>query len=389
MRIGKYWACAIVFLMVSAVSEAAAPSFTSIEIPLPASATSEASGRGLNDHGDIAAISGYGCCNNGNGPFVYYYASRSVVSLNGFDLGGINDSEQAAGEAISSSEGPQAVVWSKSGGVEILPSETFALGSAIADNGDVAGNIDNGHADNLAVLWSAKPTLHMTSLGVLWDDPELPGYASSTASAINNVSHVTGSSTAGQGTVPGSVQSFGLHAFLYRNGQMLDLGALALSDDGSDASEGDGINNVDEVVGISTTAIPARNSQGQACANCGVASHAFLWRAGKMQDLGNLAGIAGWNSQAEGINDRGEIVGWSDSNVSGSATHRAFLYSGGAMLNLQFYVYDRDPNVRLTEAVAVNCQGWIVANGFNVNTPNVGRIYLLIRRGAARPECAR
>jgi hypothetical protein len=58
------------------------------------------------------------------------------------------------------------------------------------------------------------------------------------------------------------------------------------------------------------------------------------------------------------------------------------------MLNLQFYVHDRDPNVRLTEAVGINCAGWIVANGFNVNSPNVSRAYLLIRHGQeSRNEC--
>ena len=43
---------------------------------------------------------------------------------------------------------------------------------------------------------------------------------------------------------------------------------------------------------------------------------------------------------------------------------------------------------RLTEAVAVNCQGWIVANGYNIKSPDVSRVYLLVRRGAPRPQCA-
>jgi len=131
----------------------------------------------------------------------------------------------------------------------------------------------------------------------------------------------------------------------------------------------------------------ARNSLGQPCTSCGVASHAFFWSSGKMKDLGNLAAIAGWDSQADSINDSGEIVGWSDSLVNGSSTHRAFLYEGGKMLNLQFYIYDRDPNVRLTEAVGINCNGWIVANGFNVKSPDVSRVYLLIPRGAPRQQC--
>jgi len=284
--------------------------------------------------------------------------------------------------------GPEAAVWSKNGGIQILPSNnTFAQASAISNDGDVAGNIDNGHADNLAVMWTSRPTLHMISLGVLWIDPSLPSYATSTADGINGLSHITGTSIDGKGTDPNTAVLFGMHAFLYRFGKMMDLGALALSGDGSDDSEGAAVNNLDQVVGISSTAIPARNSQGQPCPSCGVASHAFLWSAGKMKDLGNLASIPGWDSKADSINDSGEIVGWSDSIVNGTATHRAFLYVGGQMLNLQFYVYARDLNVRLTEAVGINCQGWIAANGYNIKSPNVQRVYLLIRRGAPRPQC--
>ena len=105
-----------------------------------------------------------------------------------------------------------------------------------------------------------------------------------------------------------------------------------------------------------------------------------------MKDLGTLS-IPGWDSRADSINDSGEIVGLSASIVNGTETNRAFLYVNGQMLNLQFYVYDRDPNVRLTEAVGINCQGWIVANGYNMQSPNVQRVYLLIRRGAPRPQC--
>lgn len=380
-----------VFSLLAATAAAATPppSFKSIEIGSLAGPQGNVSAAGLNDHGDVSGTSQYPPGRSDpSGPFVYYHASGVELALNGFGAGGINDAGKIAGEAVNPAAGPEAVVWSKNGGLQILPSNNvFAEADAINNGGDIAGNIDNGHADNFAVLWSPRPALHMVPIGVLWAFPTLPDYATSTASAINSRSHVTGSSTAGEGTDPNTAVSFGLHAYLYRSGKMTDLGALALSKDGSDDSEGAGINNLDQVVGISTTAVPARNSQGGACPDCGVASHAFLWTAGRMKDLGTLAGVAGWDSKANSINDAGEIVGWSDSNVSGSSAHRAFLYAGGHMLNLQFYVLDRDPNVRLTEAVAINCQGWIVANGYNIKSPDVSRVYLLIRRGAPRPQC--
>ena len=376
-------------LFASTALAAPPPSFNIIQIRSLVGLQGNVSAAGLNDHGDVTGTSQYPAgSTNPSGPFVYYHASGVELALNGFGIGGINDAGKIAGELVNPSVGPEAVVWSKNGGVQILPSNNiFAEADAINNGGDIAGNIDNGHADNFAVMWSPRPSLHMVPIGVLWAFPTMPDYATSTASAINSHSHITGSSTAGRGTDPNTALSFGLHAYLYRSGKMTDLGALALSKDGSDDSEGAGINNLDQVVGISTTAIPAKNSRAQTCPDCGVASHAFLWSAGKMKDLGNLASIPGWDSKANSINDAGEIVGWSDSIVNGSSTHRAFLYTGGQMLNLQFYVFDRDPNVRLTEAVGVNCQGWIVANGYNIKSPDVSRVYLLIRRGAPRPQC--
>jgi probable HAF family extracellular repeat protein len=375
-------------LFVSVVGRAAQPSFDSIEIGSLAGPQGNVSAAGINDNGDIVGTSQYPPgSSNASGPFVYYHSDTTELPLNGFAVGGINDVDRIAGEAVDLSTGPQAVVWSKDGGVQILPSNAFAMATAISNDGDVVGNVDNGHADNAAVVWSSRPSWHMTALGTLWADPTLPDYATSTAAGINGLSHITGSSTAGTGTDPHSAVFFGVHAFLYKAGKMMDLGALALSGNGSDDSEGTAINDFDQVVGVSTTAIPAANAEGQACPNCGVANHAFQWSLGSMQDLGNLAGIPGWESKADSINDSGEIVGWSDSNVNGSAVHRAFLYVGSQMLNLQFYVAGLDPNVRLTEAVGINCDGWIAVNGYNVKSPDVTRVYLLIPRGLPRPSC--
>jgi probable HAF family extracellular repeat protein len=356
------------------------PSYTSIEITSPVGATGNVTASGINGHGDITAMAG-------STTFVRYYASGVELTLGGYMVGGINDFDKMAGAIIIPSTGPQAVVWSKNGVAEELPAGSLSIAGAISNDGDVAGNIDNGHFSNAAVMWRFKPTLQIVNLGVLWEDPDEPGFATSTAESINGLSHIAGSSTAGKGTTFNDAQEFGIHAFLYRGGKMQDLGALALSGDGSDDSEARGLNDLDEVVGTSTTAIPALNSLGVACPDCGVASHAFLWRAGKMQDLGNLEGISGLNSLANSIDDRGEIVGWSDSNVSGEAAHRAFLYTQGKMFNLQSFIKDRDPDVRLTEAVGINCEGWIVANGYNINTPDQGRVYLLVRQGPKRLEC--
>ena len=371
--------CAALYLAsATAAAGAATPSFTSIELRSLAGTPGDVVATGINRYGDVVGSSG-----SDGLPFVYYHRNGTVVQLEGeagtLDAWSINDHEQIVGEQINVT-GIFPLEWSPNGGVEVLPTETLGVATAIGNNGDIAGNVDNGHQDNLAIRWVGSTHAEDT-IGVLWEYPNLPGSGTSTSIAINNLGHVAGVSDAGAGTDPTTAVSYGVHAFLYTApGKDRDLGALALSGDGSDDSEGDGINDLDEVVGTSTTAIPATNSLNQPCSTCGVASHAFLWRAGKMQDLGDLAGIAGWDSKADSINNAGEIVGWSDSIVSGESTHRAFLYVDGRMLNLQFYVYDRDPDVRLTEAVGINCEGWIVANGFNVNSPDVNRAYLLIPR---------
>ncbi len=374
-----------VALLACAASRAQTPSYTSIEIGSLAGSGGNVTAAGLNRHGDVVGTSQVPA--GGESAFVYYHRQGSAHALSGVAANGINDNGKIAGEQSNSVTGPSAVAWYMNGGVDILPSNTLSRATAVSNSGPVAGNIDNGHVSDLAVEWSWKPTLHMTVLGVLWTNPSLPDYASSTASAINAAGHIAGSSDAGEGTDPNTARSLGVHAFLYRTGKMQDLGALALSNAGADDSEAYGLNDLDQVVGISSTAFPARSASGATCGNCGVASHAFLWSAGKMTDLGNLAGVAGWESAANAINNRGEIVGWAHSNVGGTATKRAFVYAGGRMFNLQFHMYPQQPNVRLTDAVGINCNGWIVANGYDTRTPNINRAYLLVRRGPPRPEC--
>jgi probable HAF family extracellular repeat protein len=92
-------------------------------------------------------------------------------------------------------------------------------------------------------------------------------------------------------------------------------GMIDLGTLGGTVSEAYGINNKGEIVGWSTTAAPSRH-------------HAFLYSGGVMHDLGTLPG--GTASDAYAINDYGQIVG--SSGAYGGTF--AFLYSGGEMINL-------------------------------------------------------
>ena len=49
--------------------------------------------------------------------------------------------------------------------------------------------------------------------------------------------------------------------------------------------------------------------------------HAFLWKDGTMTDLGTLGGATSW---AYGINNRGQVVGYSE---TASGEMRAFLWT--------------------------------------------------------------
>jgi probable HAF family extracellular repeat protein len=92
--------------------------------------------------------------------------------------------------------------------------------------------------------------------------------------------------------------------FLWRHGRVTDLGVLggAL-----------GVNDHDEVVGYRFTAAGMR---------------AFLWRRGTVVDLGTLPG--GDVSYAQAVNDRGEVVGFS--MIDGQP--HAFSWRNGVMTDL-------------------------------------------------------
>jgi len=136
--------------------------------------------------------------------------------------------------------------------------------------------------------------------------------------AINDRGEIAGSYATGAGD----------RAFLYRDGALLDLGALAPGA----SSAALAVNDRGEVVGQSN-------------------GHAFLYREGLMRDLGTLGGA---NSIAKGINDRGEIVGMA-SDAHGVPT--PFLYDG-AMRAL--------PGPSESGAIDINQRGIIVGSGEGV-----------------------
>jgi probable HAF family extracellular repeat protein len=186
----------------------------------------------------------------------------------------------------------------------------------------------------------------LTSLGTLRT------YDGSEGRGINDTDQVAGSLLHAVGTDHGA-QLGPVRAFLWQNGKMQDLGVLG----GQSSSEGLGINNGGQVVGASglqaflwtpggTNGDPTNPQMldlGSGAAN-GInnapsvqvvgfknglyGAYAFVWQNGVTQDLGTLGGLG---SDAEAINDSGQVVGWAETSAGSS---HAFLYSAGTMQDL-------------------------------------------------------
>ena len=244
----------------------------------------------------------------------------------------------------------------------ILPGGTGSLAYGINNSGQVVGCADIGTQAPFecrhAFLYSGG---QLQDLGIAGDTNQ--------ACAINDAGQIAGESGAqaflysgGQtqylGTLPGytwgtmpqainnSNQVVGYsmsggggsprHAFLYAGGQMQDLGTLS----GKSESSASGINDAGEIVGYSS-------------ADYGSLPHAFLYTGGQMRDLGTLGGTS---SSASDINNVGQVIG--NSTTTGGSTH-AFVYSGGVMTDLNSLI---DPSSvwTLTQATASNDLGQIV-----------------------------
>lgn len=153
------------------------------------------------------------------------------------------------------------------------------------------------HADQNGLPARGVPTFQILDIGTLGED--------ALGSDLNDAGQITGSSYTAEG---------GLHAFLYTDGEMTDLGTLG--GPGS-YSGGYALNESGNVTGESV------NADGFA--------HAFLYSNGTMRDLGTLGGTT---SLGNSINDAGQVTGSAWAGAPPDFEYYAFLYSNGAMKNL-------------------------------------------------------
>jgi len=182
----------------------------------------------------------------------------------------------------------------------VLPGLSFSNSRTISNTGLVAGDSTrNGGPPFYAVLWQKNGQI--LGLGTL------PGGFASFAIGVNELGQVVGASRTANRNV---------HAFLWQDKVISDLGTLLTTDTQSVARA---INDRGQIVGESSQFIgdpPA----GQ--------RHSVLWENGEITDLGSLGGISG---TARAINSLGQIVG--QSTLASGDTH-GFIWENGTMNDL-------------------------------------------------------
>ncbi|MGA3007087.1 MAG: PEP-CTERM sorting domain-containing protein [Opitutaceae bacterium] len=230
-----------------------------------------------------------------------------------------------SGRAFSYSAGTMADLGTLGG--------TYGRATAVNNTGTIVGFSSQTPSDIYPFAFSSSHG-QMTNLGALGTE--------SRAYGINDAGTVVGFSWIGD---------IYRQACSYRNGTITNLGTLTFNSNATapfwDAtSEAYGINNAGTIVGQSATTIGSA-----------LFEHAFSDSNGIMIDLGTLGGST---SSAEAINDNGLIVGFATTT---SGAQDAFVYSGGSMIDLNSLVSLN--GVTLTDAMAINDVGQIVAEGSN------------------------
>jgi probable HAF family extracellular repeat protein len=193
-------------------------------------------------------------------------------------------------------------------------------GSGVGVGGSEDGLTDpfTGTAASVAVMFENGKVIKLGAL---------PGGYESLAQDVNDQGQVAGISSNGIrdryacwifGNQPPCGWTTEVRAVVWRNGRISDLGTLGGPDALVTAENDQG-----EIAGESYTSnrLSATSSQ--------LPEAPFLWKNGRMINLGTLGGTSG---QASWLNDSGEVVG--QSNLRGDGLYNAFLWNGRRMIDL-------------------------------------------------------
>lgn len=192
-----------------------------------------------------------------------------------------------------------------------------------------------------------------TDLGALADG------VSSDATWISGSGLIAGDSQNGETDplVPGLPE---IHAVLWQNGKIIDLGTLP---EGGYESVVSAVNSGGQVVGFALNTIPDPYSLAGS-----TQTRAFLWQDGVMQDLGTLG--SGTDALAQFINEQGQVVGWSYTSSNPISNP-----SCGFPLAIGSFIWDQEKGMQdlgtlggtCTLATGINNSGTVVGLSFNDN----------------------
>lgn len=274
----------------------------------------------------------------------------SLPGINFSAGGSTNARGWIAGQGSSSMLDPnlgvqegRALLWANRRLIDLgdLPGGHESLSVYVDDNDEVVGFSDNGVADMNSLFFFPTGTQIRTFLwrnGRMRDIGTLGG-----ASAVPGIicqaqprNFVVGASFVDD-NINASTGLPTIDPYLWKEGKMIDLGTL-----GGTIGSGTCSNSQEEIIGQS-------NLSGD------IQTHAFLWRKGKIRDLGTLGGPL---SEAWWINDSGMIVGSADLPQSGM--HDAVIWKNGKIKDLG--TVDGDPCSR---AYGLNSRGQVVGTSTN------------------------
>lgn len=270
-------------------------------------------------------------------PPTYTVTGLGNLGLDGAYASGLSEDGQVVGHAYTFSADGQAftsrVPYLYSQGV-MTPLGTYAGLGIWASGVNSAGQVA-GYSFTLDPTFSTVVYQRALSIdgGQALDLGTLGG-TRARARAINDLGQITGLSRVSNS---GGVTQ----AFLYSGGVMTDLGAPV-----NGRSAGSAINNLGVVAGTVTLADSS--------------VHAAVFTAGAgFVDIGSFGGSF---TSANGINDRGQVVGYSETTLGTVDTPitRAFLYDGGVLHDLGSFA-----GRSFTMASDINNRGQIVGLAFD------------------------
>jgi probable HAF family extracellular repeat protein len=215
------------------------------------------------------------------------------------------------------------------------PQADVGNGPYLNEAGTVVGTADTARPDPFGAsqsgAFNGDPFVqhaYSWKRGTLTDLGALrPGSAgnSSYPNAINGRGHAAGISN--NGMIDPLVGAAATHAVLWKHGRVIDLGTL-----GGNQSQAFSLNDDDEVTGAAANAIPDAFSM----LGWGTQTRAFLWKRGESRDLGTLGGpdSFGWV-----VNKRGQVAGVSHTSsapdpTTGQPPSDPFLWQHGRMRDL-------------------------------------------------------